>query len=192
MTIPTDAVWELVETENPFSAYAVRIGSLQFATKRLTDVADMRAFRKTEFAEHMGYRLPHDMQTWMPSRRGTLCSLEFARTGRNFTERDVLFVDAVRPALIAYEALRDLAETVRRVETVTDGGGTADLLSAREHEVLDLVAGGASNAEIAQALWISPATVRKHLEHIYDKLGVGNRTAALARTGRTAAVSPIH
>lgn len=57
-------------------------------------------------------------------------------------------------------------------------------LSARENQVLDLVAGGASNVEIAERLWISPGTVRKHLEHIYLKLEVGSRTAALARTGR--------
>ena len=44
------------------------------------------------------------------------------------------------------------------------------------------VAAGLSNAEIGRRLWIEPATVRKHLEHIYDKLGVRSRTAALAKT----------
>jgi DNA-binding CsgD family transcriptional regulator len=54
-------------------------------------------------------------------------------------------------------------------------------LSARELEVLALVADGLRNAEIAEALWLSPATVRKHLENIYEKLGVHTRTAAVAQ-----------
>ena len=53
-------------------------------------------------------------------------------------------------------------------------------LSAREIEVLGLVAEGASNARIAEALFISDATVKSHLVHIYEKLGVSSRTAAVA------------
>ena len=52
-------------------------------------------------------------------------------------------------------------------------------LTSREQEVLALVAEGRSNAEIAAALWIAPGTVRTHLEHVYAKLGVQNRTAAV-------------
>jgi DNA-binding CsgD family transcriptional regulator len=55
------------------------------------------------------------------------------------------------------------------------------LLSWREWQVLGLVEEGKSNAEIAAGLWIAPGTVRTHLENIYAKLGVHNRTAALAR-----------
>jgi DNA-binding CsgD family transcriptional regulator len=54
-------------------------------------------------------------------------------------------------------------------------------LTPREREILDLVAEGNSNAEIAARLWLSIGTVRIHLHHIYEKLGVGNRTAAVAR-----------
>src|SRR5919204_475420 len=53
-------------------------------------------------------------------------------------------------------------------------------LTAREREILELVAEGRTNAEIAAALWISPGTVRKHLENAYGKLGVHTRTAAAA------------
>lgn len=53
-------------------------------------------------------------------------------------------------------------------------------LSARETEVLRLVAGGATNNEIAARLHISDATVKSHLVHIYTKLGVSSRTAAVA------------
>ena len=51
-------------------------------------------------------------------------------------------------------------------------------LTLREREVLGWLARGKSNSEIAMILGISAATVSKHLEHIYPKLGVENRTAA--------------
>src|SRR5207248_8058168 len=51
-------------------------------------------------------------------------------------------------------------------------------LTLREREVLFWLARGKSNAEIGAILEIRPATVSKHLEHIYPKLGVENRTAA--------------
>lgn len=54
-------------------------------------------------------------------------------------------------------------------------------LSWREWQVVGLVEEGKSNADIGAALFISPGTVRTHLQHIYSKLGVHSRTAALAR-----------
>jgi DNA-binding CsgD family transcriptional regulator len=54
-------------------------------------------------------------------------------------------------------------------------------LTDREREVLMLVREGKTNSQIARELWIAHGTVRKHLEHIYRKLGVQSRTAALAR-----------
>ena len=53
-----------------------------------------------------------------------------------------------------------------------------DRLTARENEVLFWLGHAKSNREIAAILNIEPATVGKHLEHIYPKLGVENRTAA--------------
>ena len=52
-------------------------------------------------------------------------------------------------------------------------------LSSRELEVLHWVAGGASNSDIASRLHISQATVKSHLIHIFGKLGVSDRTAAV-------------
>jgi DNA-binding CsgD family transcriptional regulator len=52
-------------------------------------------------------------------------------------------------------------------------------LTAREREILGLVAEGSTNAEVAERLWVSPGTVRKHLDNIYAKLGVHTRTAAV-------------
>ena len=54
-------------------------------------------------------------------------------------------------------------------------------LSSREREVLALVATGKTNGEIAKVLTISARTVQKHLEHIFQKLGVETRTAAAIR-----------
>ncbi|MEN8674800.1 response regulator transcription factor [Nocardioides sp.] len=53
-------------------------------------------------------------------------------------------------------------------------------LSARELEVLELVADGCSNTDIAHRLHLSETTVKSHLAHIYPKLGVNSRTAAVA------------
>jgi DNA-binding NarL/FixJ family response regulator len=53
-------------------------------------------------------------------------------------------------------------------------------LTVRESEVLALVAAGSTNREIGQALFLSEATVKSHLVHIFTKLGVGSRTAAAA------------
>lgn len=56
----------------------------------------------------------------------------------------------------------------------------APVLSAREVELVELLATGMANKEIARQLFISEATVKTHLVHIYDKLGVDNRTAAIS------------
>ena len=54
-------------------------------------------------------------------------------------------------------------------------------LTAREREVLGLLAAGSSNREIAAALFVSLPTVKTHLAHIYDKLDARNRNEALGR-----------
>jgi LuxR family maltose regulon positive regulatory protein len=57
----------------------------------------------------------------------------------------------------------------------------AEPLTAREHEVLQLIAAGASNGEIAARLVVSLGTVKKHTNNIFGKLGVASRTQAIAR-----------
>lgn len=54
------------------------------------------------------------------------------------------------------------------------------VLSTREVQLLELLATGMSNKAMAKQLFISEATVKTHLVHIYDKLGVDNRTAAIS------------
>lgn len=62
-------------------------------------------------------------------------------------------------------------------------------LSPREREVLGLLAQGLSNREIARHLFLSEATVKTHLIHVYDKLGVDSRTSAVA-AARSAGLVP--
>ncbi len=57
-------------------------------------------------------------------------------------------------------------------------------LTEREREVLDLVAGGATNREIAERLYLSPHTVKEHASALYRKLGVKNRAEATRRAER--------
>jgi len=71
------------------------------------------------------------------------------------------------------------------METPAVSPSETEQLSAREMEILALLAEGLSNKEIGARLHISFATVRTHLMHIYDKLHVRCRTEAAARYLRT-------
>lgn len=57
-------------------------------------------------------------------------------------------------------------------------------LSSREREVLDLIAGGSTNREIAAALHLSPHTIKEHTSGLYRKLGARNRAEAVQRARR--------
>jgi len=57
-------------------------------------------------------------------------------------------------------------------------------LSAREREVLGLIAAGQSVPAIAEKLFLAPSTVKTHVQRLYDKLGVGDRAAAVAEAMR--------
>lgn len=95
-------------------------------------------------------------------------------------ERERLILKLLRPHLVA---MYRRAEALRRLTTAS-GEFDADALSAltpREREVMRYVAEGLTNHEIAAALVVELGTVRKHLEHVYEKLGVHSRTAALAQ-----------
>ncbi len=57
-------------------------------------------------------------------------------------------------------------------------------LSERERQVLEMIAEGLSAPEIGRRLYLSPATVKSHLQSLYDKLGVSDRAAAVAEAMR--------
>ncbi len=82
--------------------------------------------------------------------------------------------------------LRLLEPVCRRLFSERPAPHLPARLTIQERRVLGLVAAGRSNAQIAERLTIAPSTVRKHLEHIYPKLGVTNRlAAAVVFEGRT-------
>ncbi|HEY0719003.1 MAG TPA: helix-turn-helix transcriptional regulator [Streptosporangiaceae bacterium] len=68
---------------------------------------------------------------------------------------------------------------------MSSGGTPGDApdpgLSAREAEIMDLIAGGHTNGEIAARLFLAEKTVKNHVNRIYSKLGVASRPAAISR-----------
>ncbi|MDX2679197.1 response regulator transcription factor [Streptomyces soliscabiei] len=111
----------------------------------------------------------------------TLPAIEAGATGYLLKDapRDELFT-AVRAAADGRTVLSPAVAT-RLVSAVrTPRAPAAEPLSAREQEVLTLVARGTPNREIARELFISEATVKTHLTHLYAKLGVNDRAAAVA------------
>ncbi len=188
---PTAHEREVMKAD-PFCRYKLRTGDEHFAPLRFTDVVDMRVFRQTEFfALMVSPSMSHMVQTRLPGEDGFHWTLYVERGGRNFVERDLLFLAFLRPSLVAYESHRALAATVEALRSIQSAAYDDGSLTMREREILDLVAGGATNAVIAERLWITPGTVKKHLDNIYVKLEVGSRTAALARTGRVTVKSAM-
>jgi DNA-binding NarL/FixJ family response regulator len=90
-----------------------------------------------------------------------------------------LHFDAARDAFSRCGAVPDLAR-LDEIMHGSPGAGTAGGLTAREIEVLRLVAAGSTNREIASRLYLSEHTVARHLQNIFVKLGVSSRTAASA------------
>ena len=79
------------------------------------------------------------------------------------------------------------ADTARIPRTAMPG--LIDSLSERELEVLRLLARGRRNREIGEELAVTLDTVKKHMTHIFEKLGAGNRTEAIARARELALIS---
>ncbi|MEU8225194.1 response regulator transcription factor [Kribbella sp. NPDC048915] len=109
----------------------------------------------------------------------TLPAIEAGATGYLLKDapQDELF-NAVRQAAAGRTVLSP-AVASRLVSAVRTPAPTP--LAARERQVLELVAKGTSNRDIARELFISEATVKTHLSHVFTKLGVTDRAAAVAK-----------
>jgi DNA-binding CsgD family transcriptional regulator len=120
--------------------------------------------------------MEHELKMWLPSPAGRVRGFFFVRgrRARDFDERDRALLELLLPH---FAQIRGRWEARRRPPSLT----------RREVEILGLVAEGLTNAEIARRLWVVQSTVAKHLEQAYRKLGVGNRTAAIARLHEVAA-----
>lgn len=88
---------------------------------------------------------------------------------------DTIAAVARGETVLAPEIQAGIAQEIR-----TRGTSTRPRLSPREHEVLTLVAQGHSAPDIGKQLFLSPATVKGHLQSLYEKLGVSDRAAAVA------------
>jgi DNA-binding CsgD family transcriptional regulator len=165
----TERAFHTVGWQNPMHC---RLHANDEDVLRLSDLLTRRQRANLEY-NALVWR-PHGiddaLRMWLPAPPGRARSVYLERTGKNYTERERTLFALLRPHLAR---IRVNAESRRQLNA---SGG----LTAREAEILGWVARGCTNAEIAAVLFISPQTVRKHLENIFEKLGVRTRTAAAA------------
>jgi DNA-binding CsgD family transcriptional regulator len=144
---------------------------------RLSDYLTVRQRRKLEFESLVWQPLGilDALRVWLPAEGTRVRSIYVERSSKNYTRRDITLLTLLRPHLIRMKVNADFR---RRA------GGRFGL-TPREAEVLGWIARGKQNAEIAKLLFISPLTVRKHVEHILEKLDVHTRIAAVAALNGT-------
>lgn len=173
--------------ENPCVAYFRRTGD-----GRATMISDFLTQRElrglgyySDYLQKMG--LEHRMSIVIPKPPHSAVALALGRSGGDFSERDRLVLDLLHPHLAQ---ARDTAEALERLREESLQARNASLsreaferlgLTSREAEILLDVARGRSNRQIASSLYVSPLTVKTHLQRIYRKLGVGGRAEALSR-----------
>ncbi len=92
------------------------------------------------------------------------------------------FVEAIRAARRGESIIEPkvASRLLERLSQLSRAATSEELLSPREVEVLQLMATGAANKEIASQLFIGESTVKTHIIHIFNKLGVKDRTGAVA------------
>ena len=155
------------------------------------------------------------MDLRMPGMDGVAAITEIARQGipvrvlvLTTYDTDTYVLPAIEAGATGY-LLKDAprAELLRAVRAAAEGQGVLspsvatrlmsrvrtpapELLSQRELEVLELVAAGTTNRDAAVKLFISEATVKTHLLHIYAKLGVADRAAAVAEAYNRGLLTP--
>jgi DNA-binding CsgD family transcriptional regulator len=159
-------------------------------TKRISDLLPETEFQRTPlYADYYrSIRIDHVMAVPIHVDRRFLVSFVLNRSKRNFSDRDRACLELIRPHL---GNLYRLGVAARRAEAApAPHENAADSivhsaalpLTARELDVLHWLAAGKTDRDIGAILDISPRTVQKHLQRIYDKLGVETRTAAVMRT----------
>ena len=155
-------------------------------TLRISDLVAAPDFRRTPLFNdyYRPIRLDCAMALPIHVQRNVLVSFVLNRSGRDFSDRDRACLESIRPHLgNLYRLSRELdgPRAAWGVPSASrDSAGNLPL-TAREREVLHWLGGGKTDRDIADILCISPRTVHKHLQRIYEKLGVETRTAAVIR-----------
>ncbi len=116
--------------------------------------------------------------TTYDSDRDVLPAVEAGATG--YLLKDAPRDELIRAVRAAHAGQSVLSPAVAGTLMERFGDHNLGALSPRELEVIRLVAGGATNRAVARQLFVSEATVKTHLLHLYDKLGVRDRAAAVA------------
>jgi len=144
--------------------------------RRLSDAIAPEAYRATDFYRHLGrhHGLEYSIATWHRLPDGGIRGLWLDASGRDFDDRDVAVLELLG------RQLERLARPKGR--PISAGYPPRSIgLTDRQAEILALAALGRSNDEIGHDLYLSPFTVRTHLEHAFDRLQVHTRAAAVAR-----------
>ncbi len=162
--------------EHPLVRY--HAGHPQGRSHRISDSLSPREFRETALYDEYYGRIGIDHAIAVPLfvDQRLLVSFVLNRNGRDFSDRECALLDLVREPLSAL-----YRHTLAMQRARTPNGFAALPVTPREREVLSWLAGGKTDREIAEILGMSPRTVQKHLQHIYEKLGVETRTAAVMR-----------
>jgi DNA-binding CsgD family transcriptional regulator len=174
-----DLFWTIVD-EHPLCHHHQAYGD--FSALRLSDVASHAQLVRTRvYAEWFAPAgVVAELEVGLAKSRTHTRNFVLDRMHGDFSDRDVAVLQLVAPHLVRIHEMTRLRGALEVTEP-----GRLELLTTREGEVLELVAAGLTNAGIAERLWISPGTVKKHLDNVYAKLGVTNRAAAVAaRPGR--------
>ena len=147
-------------------------------TRRIEDQLPGSAFQRTPLFNdyYRAIRIDHVMAVPIYGDRHVLISFVLNRSKRGFSDRERERVEVIRPHL--GHLYRLSARTPCHDDALTEIEAP---LTARERDVLDWLAAGKTDKDIAAILAISPRTVQKHLQRIYEKLGVETRTAAAVR-----------
>jgi len=156
------------------------------ATRRISDVLPAAEFRATPLFDeyYRPIRVDHAMAVPIHVKKNALVAFVFNRAGRDFSDRDRDCLESIRPHLRCLYRLSGELEGARAawgVPPPVPPCAPQCPLTDREREVLQWLAGGKTDRDIALILGISPRTVHKHLQRVYEKLGVETRTAAVSR-----------
>jgi DNA-binding CsgD family transcriptional regulator len=159
------------------------------ATRRISDSLSRSEFRRSAIYADYYLRVGLEYTVAVPLLidECRLVSVVLNRRGLDFSERECERLEVLRPHLgFLYRQANRNTAAPRVLEAVPPATTAAvvgpETLTPRENEVLRWLAHGKTDAEIAAVLGRSPRTVQKHLEHIYIKLGVETRTAAVMRS----------